>query len=201
MGRPTSLGVHREGCSHQVKQGDVPLARMHDVRSAVRAVLDGAERGDCVAHRRRDRASVADRVAEHVGSCGVRSRLLVRGNPVLPAGSVSALGGTRIPNLLIRSQMLYPIELRALDSAPDLGFLSQDWLGSTSTPLGGVRSSYRDRQYSGAGSPCRQLASASRGDQPISQEDSLLSQGLFGVHSLPGAIGNQSSVEARLSTT
>ena len=28
--------------------------------------------------------------------------------------SVSALGGTRTPNLLIRSQMLYPIELRAL---------------------------------------------------------------------------------------
>jgi hypothetical protein len=26
----------------------------------------------------------------------------------------SALGGTRTPNLLIRSQMLYPIELRAL---------------------------------------------------------------------------------------
>jgi hypothetical protein len=25
----------------------------------------------------------------------------------------SALGGTRTPNLLIRSQMLYPIELRA----------------------------------------------------------------------------------------
>ena len=27
----------------------------------------------------------------------------------------SALGGTRNPNLLIRSQMLYPIELRALE--------------------------------------------------------------------------------------
>ena len=26
---------------------------------------------------------------------------------------LSALGGTRTPNLLIRSQMLYPIELRA----------------------------------------------------------------------------------------
>src|SRR5262249_43015550 len=29
----------------------------------------------------------------------------------------SALGGTRTPNLLIRSQMLYPIELRALGNA------------------------------------------------------------------------------------
>ena len=34
-------------------------------------------------------------------------------NPVARA-DVSALGGTRTPNLLIRSQMLYPIELRAL---------------------------------------------------------------------------------------
>jgi hypothetical protein len=31
---------------------------------------------------------------------------------------LSALGGTRTPNLLIRSQMLYPIELQALGDAP-----------------------------------------------------------------------------------
>ena len=59
----------------------------------------------------------------------------MEGNPVLPASSSSALGGTRNPNLLIRSQMLYPIELRALDSVPDLGFLSQARWGSASTPL------------------------------------------------------------------
>ena len=57
----------------------------------------------------------------------------------------SAPGGTRIPNLLIRSQMLYPIELRALapvrtaDGVPDLTEcrcdsgkvacrISQDWV-------------------------------------------------------------------------
>jgi hypothetical protein len=33
---------------------------------------------------------------------------------LLPTNFVDAPGGTRIPNLLIRSQMLYPIELRAL---------------------------------------------------------------------------------------
>jgi hypothetical protein len=32
---------------------------------------------------------------------------------LLPGKMFSALGGTRNPNLLIRSQMLYPIELRA----------------------------------------------------------------------------------------
>ena len=35
-----------------------------------------------------------------------------------PGDTFSALGGTRTPNLLIRSQMLYPIELRA-QSLPD----------------------------------------------------------------------------------
>ena len=35
-------------------------------------------------------------------------------NQPLPKDIVDAPGGTRIPNLLIRSQMLYPIELRAL---------------------------------------------------------------------------------------
>src|SRR6478735_5144677 len=35
-------------------------------------------------------------------------------------GVFSALGGTRTPNLLIRSQMLYPIELRALGSPETL---------------------------------------------------------------------------------
>src|SRR6202035_463814 len=39
-------------------------------------------------------------------SLGVPGRL----RPGLP---LSALGGTRTPNLLIRSQMLYPIELQA----------------------------------------------------------------------------------------
>ena len=34
-------------------------------------------------------------------------------NQPLPKDIVDAPGGTRIPNLLIRSQMLYPIELRA----------------------------------------------------------------------------------------
>src|SRR5688572_18024231 len=33
----------------------------------------------------------------------------------------SALGGTRIPNLLIRSQMLYPIELRAQRGTRSVG--------------------------------------------------------------------------------
>ena len=33
---------------------------------------------------------------------------------LLPVYFADAPGGTRIPNLLIRSQMLYPIELRAL---------------------------------------------------------------------------------------
>ena len=43
---------------------------------------------------------------------GVTSRGWERGRP-LTSEFVGALGGTRIPNLLIRSQMLYPIELRA----------------------------------------------------------------------------------------
>ncbi len=34
--------------------------------------------------------------------------------PLRVTDLVSALGGTRTPNLLIRSQMLYPIELQAL---------------------------------------------------------------------------------------
>ena len=34
---------------------------------------------------------------------------------------VGALGGTRIPNLLIRSQMLYPIELRAQSGLGSVG--------------------------------------------------------------------------------
>ena len=40
------------------------------------------------------------------------SRLLVRASFV--AVSTSALGGTRTPNLLIRSQMLYPLSYERL---------------------------------------------------------------------------------------
>ena len=42
-----------------------------------------------------------------------------RENRLLSGPSASALGGNRTPNLLIRSQMLYPIELRALVEPPD----------------------------------------------------------------------------------
>ena len=58
----------------------------------------------------------------------VEGQLLCLGKPVIPAevqsdgmetviarNLSSALGGTRTPNLLIRNQMLYPIELRALN--------------------------------------------------------------------------------------
>jgi hypothetical protein len=41
---------------------------------------------------------------------GQRARLLtIRGNKTLTCGYIGALGGTRTPNLLIRSQMLYPL--------------------------------------------------------------------------------------------
>ena len=54
-------------------------------------------------------------------SCGEAPRMLRTGGPGGQAPRrtrpeldlSSALGGTRTPNLLIRSQMLYPIELRA----------------------------------------------------------------------------------------
>ena len=43
-----------------------------------------------------------------------RDRLAIK--PLHNKGFSSTPGGTRIPNLLIRSQTLYPIELRALAS-------------------------------------------------------------------------------------
>ncbi len=49
-----------------------------------------------------------------VNPAEVRSRSM--GNVIAHSLS-SALGGTRTPNLLIRSQMLYPIEPRALNSS------------------------------------------------------------------------------------
>ena len=44
---------------------------------------------------------------------GRGSDALAAGKHLDQVGLLSALGGTRTPNLLIRSQMLYPIELRA----------------------------------------------------------------------------------------
>ena len=56
---------------------------------------------------------VGSRASPTSDSERAREREQVGREPHLPADSLSALGGTRTPNLLIRSQMLYPIELRA----------------------------------------------------------------------------------------
>jgi hypothetical protein len=59
-------------------------------------------------------------------------------------GMISALGGTRTPNLLIRSQMLYPIELRAqyVSSVgqPHMRAQRPDWLHPRISSKGGIAS-------------------------------------------------------------
>jgi hypothetical protein len=46
---------------------------------------------------------------------GRKARLLaIPGNKALTCGYIGALGGTRTPSLLIRSQMLYPLSYERL---------------------------------------------------------------------------------------
>jgi hypothetical protein len=65
-------------------------------------------------------ASSSRAPASDVGvNCGVRTTLEkceTPGHPLVTWGFCCALGGIRTPNLLIRSQMLYPLSYERLDN-------------------------------------------------------------------------------------
>ena len=125
---PTPLGADRSGacrlggdCSRKTCRLGLVPGHHHGHRSHGRASPHRSL--NATRHKANTKAVEARRGKREVVSgqwaaVGVSRK---RGTTLFAFSDLSALGGTRIPNLLIRSQMLYPIELRAQNGLGSVG--------------------------------------------------------------------------------